>query len=350
MMPTCRPRDRDDTRLLVVDPRQRTMRSSRITELPQLLRARDLLVVNDAATLPASLHAQTERGEAIEIRLLGPDRADKFPALLLGAGDYHTRTEDRPAPPELRIGEWLRVSARANACVIARSSLSPRLVELRFNLEARDLWLELYARGKPIQYAHQVEPLALWSVQTAYAGRPWAAEMPSAGRPLSFATLLALKHRGVALAALTHAAGLSATGDAAIDRALPLPERYQIPADTVHALARAQAKGGRVIAVGTSVVRALESAALRGDGRVLPGEAVSELRIDASYRPRVVSGLLTGIHSPEESHYDLLAAFVDQATLHRSHVEARELGYRSHEFGDACLILADASSAALQAA
>jgi S-adenosylmethionine:tRNA ribosyltransferase-isomerase len=350
MMPASSPRDRDDTRLLVVDPRQRTTRNSQITELPQFLRAHDLLVLNDAATLPSSLRAQTERGEAIEIRLLGPGQANTFPALLLGAGDYRTRTEDRPAPPELRVGEWLRVSARARASVIARASLSPRLVELRFNLEGRDLWLELYTRGKPVQYAHQLEPLALWSVQTAYAARPWAAEMPSAGRPLSFATLLALKHRGVALATLTHAAGLSASGDAAIDRALPLPERYQIPADTVHALARAQTVGGRVIAVGTSVVRALESAALRGDGRVLPGEAVSELRIDASYRPRVVSGLLTGIHAPEESHYDLLAAFVDEAMLHRSHVQARALGYRSHEFGDACLILADTSSAGVQAA
>jgi S-adenosylmethionine:tRNA ribosyltransferase-isomerase len=350
MTPASSPRDRDDTRLLIVDPQQRTIRDSRITELPQFLQAHDLLVLNDAATLPASLRAQTERGEAIEIRLLGPGQADTFPALLLGAGDYRTRTEDRAAPPALRVGEWLRVSARARACVIARSNLSPRLVELRFNLEAEDLWLELYARGTPIQYAHQVEPLALWSVQTAYAGRPWAAEMPSAGRPLSLATLLALKQRGVALATLTHAAGLSATGDAAIDRALPLPERYQIPADTVHALLRAQAQGGRVIAVGTSVVRALESAALRGNGRVLPGEAVSELRIDASYRPRVVCGLLTGIHSPQESHYDLLAAFVDDNMLRTSHAQARELGYRSHEFGDACLILADTSTAAVQAA
>ena len=335
---------RDATRLLVVDPRWRTTHASDITQLPTFLRARDVLVMNDAATLPASLPARTEHGADIEIRLLDAGQANVFWALLFGAGDYRVRTEDRPAPPALRVGEQLQIGARVRAHVAAHSVLSERLVKLHFELPLRDLWLELYACGRPVQYAYQTDPLALWSVQTIYAGRPWAAEMPSAGRPLSFATLLALKRHGVALATLTHAAGLSSTGDPAIDRALPLPERYDIPEASVQALERARANAGRVIAVGTSVVRALESAALRGDGRILPGQAISELRIDASYRPRVVDGLLTGIHAPEESHYALLAAFVDASTLHRSHDHAHELGYRNHEFGDASLILADALS------
>jgi S-adenosylmethionine:tRNA ribosyltransferase-isomerase len=350
MTPASPDRTRDDTRLLVIDARRRAIHASRITELPKFLRQDDLLVLNDAATLPASLQARNERGDALEIRLLGPARGNVFSALLLGAGDYRTRTEDRPAPAESRVGDCLYVGETARACVVARSELSVRLVELRFELEARELWLLLYSHGKPVQYAYQTEPLALWSVQTLYAGRPWAAEMPSAGRPLSFATLLALKQRGVELATLTHAAGISSSGDVAIDRALPLPERYDIPDATVRALARARAKAGRVIAVGTSVVRALESAALRGAGVVVRGEAVSELRIDASHRPRVVSGLLTGIHAPEESHYDLLSAFVDATTLRESHEQARALGYQSHEFGDASLILTDALRDVRQAA
>jgi S-adenosylmethionine:tRNA ribosyltransferase-isomerase len=165
--------------------------------------------------------------------------------------------------------------------------------------------------------------------------------MPSAGRPLSFAILRQLQRHGVALATLTHAAGLSSTGDPAIDRALPLPERYEIPSETVQAIARTKARQGRVIAVGTSVVRALESAALRSH-RLQAGEAISTLRIDAGFVPRIVDGLLTGIHSPEESHYDLLAAFVDADLLRASHDEARGLGYASHEFGDSCLILSHA--------
>jgi S-adenosylmethionine:tRNA ribosyltransferase-isomerase len=331
--------DRDQTRLLVIDPEQRTSEATRITELPRFLREGDLVVLNDAATLPASLQARDELARAIEVRLLGPARGSLFSAVLFGAGDYRTRTEDRPAPPLLEVGARLRFGSRLQAQVESRSQLSARLVELRFNLEDQALWIELYACGKPIQYAYQAEPIALWSVQTVYAARPWAAEMPSAGRPLSFNTLLALKRGGVQLATLTHATGLSSTGDPAIDQALPLPERYDIPDETVRAVTRARSAGRRVIAVGTSVVRALESAAISGKGRVNVGEAVSRLRIDARFRPQIVAGLLSGVHSPEESHYDLLSAFANTAILDASHARAIELGFLSHEFGDACLIL-----------
>jgi S-adenosylmethionine:tRNA ribosyltransferase-isomerase len=330
---------RDDTRLLVVDPQLQIDQPSRIGELPSFLRAKDVLVLNDAATLPASLMALSEHAEPIELRLLGSGHGAVFSAVVLGAGDYRTRTEQRPAPPRLAIGAQLRVGPQLTATVLTQAALSERLIELRFDREGEALWRALYTHGRPVQYAHQPEPLALWSVQTVYAARPWAAEMPSAGRPLSFATLAALKHRGVVLATLTHAAGLSATGDPRIDRALPLPERYELPSACVQAVEAALAQGGRVVAVGTSVVRALESAAIRGGGRVLAGEAVSTLRIGPSFRPALVSGLLTGVHSPEESHYDLLRAFVDGATLDRSLERARELGYRAHEFGDASLIL-----------
>ena len=339
MKPATTERNRDATRLLVIDPRARGMHATSITHLPEFLTSGDVLIMNDAATLPASLHAHTLHGELVEIRLLGPDDANVFSAVLFGAGDYHARTEDRAAPPELALGTWLRVDERLRVQVLERSSLSPRLVKLRFDLAGRDLWRALYAHGKPVQYAYHSQDLALWSVQTLYAARPWAAEMPSAGRPLSFATLLALKQRGVELATLTHAAGLSSTGDPAIDRALPLPERYEIPEATARAVANARARGQRVIAVGTSVVRALESSALRAGGEIVAGTAVSTLRIEPSHTLAVVDGLLTGVHSPEESHYQLLGAFVDRALLEQSSNTARELGFVSHEFGDACLIL-----------
>src|SRR5207249_5475771 len=116
--------------------------------------------------------------------------------------------------------------------------------------------------------------------QTAYAARPWSVEMPSAGRPLTWDVLLGLRRAGIAIARLTHAAGLSSTGDDELDRALPWPERYELPRATLDAIAGAHAAGGRVIAVGTTVVRALESAAARGELTAGPG--VAKLRLDAS--------------------------------------------------------------------
>jgi len=167
-------------------------------------------------------------------------------------------------------------------------------------------------------------------------------EMPSAARPLRGHVLLALRRRGIGLATLTHAAGLSATGDPAIDAALPLPERYELPLATVHAIRAARARGGRVVAVGTSVVRALEDAVRKhGDGELHPGGALAELVLSQATEPRVVSGLLTGIHMPGESHYRLLSAFCAPHTLARAAELAASEGYRMHEFGDAALLLPD---------
>jgi S-adenosylmethionine:tRNA ribosyltransferase-isomerase len=177
----------------------------------------------------------------------------------------------------------------------------------------------------------------LWSVQTVFAGRPWAIEMPSAGRPLTAALLAELRRRGIEIARLTHAAGLSASGDPRIDAALPLPERYEIPVATVEAIARTRARAGRVIAVGTTVVRALESAAVSGTLRA--GRGVAELVIDSSHRLQVVDALLTGMHGPGESHYRLLQAFADELLLAAAWRRALAADYRSHEFGDSALLL-----------
>lgn len=351
MMPATWPRDeRDTTRLLVVDPRSRRRQDALIADLPRFLRAGDLLVVNDAATLPGSLFGRTARGERIEVRLAGPANGAHFPAVVFGPGDYRTRTEDRVPPPELRTGDRLifdggagarRLELRADVARV--STTSKRLIDLEFELEASALWSALYALGAPVQYAHHRRQLPLWSVQTGYASRPWAAEMPSAGRPLSFATLGAVRKAGVELASLTHAAGLSATGDPDLDAALPLPERYELPAQTVSAVGRARARGGRVVAVGTTVVRALESAAAEG-GELRAGSGVASLRLSADYTPVIVSGILTGMHSPGESHYALLAAFVSEPLLQEAFEHAEWEHYATHEFGDVSLILADSVS------
>lgn len=350
MRPATRPPHvRGSERLQWLDPSGRGISDHCLAELPDLLRPSDLLVVNDAATLPASLSATVvETVAAIELRLLGPaappvdDR--HWWAVVLGEGDWRSDTDDRPPPPELRTGATVTLDAshghaRVSATIVERSPISRRLVQLRFDRGGDELYAALYAAGRPIQYSHLERDLELWSVQTVFAGRPWAAEMPSAGRPLTWALLTALRSRGIEIARLTHAAGISATGDPAIDAALPLPERYEIPPATVDAIARAQARGGRVIAVGTTVVRALEGSAGAHGGRVHAGPGSTDLVLGGHSTLQVVDGLITGMHEPGQSHFELLAAFADRGLLLDATRRAAETGYHSHEFGDLALVL-----------
>lgn len=323
---------RHAVRLVVIDAD--VPRLVPFAQLPSLLRAGDLVVVNDAATLPASLPGMTGAGAVFELRLSGPIDGNRLAGVLLGEGDHRTRTEERPAPPRLAIGERVSIGS-FTATVIAAAG---RRVELIAPLAGDDLWRAIYAAGAPVQYAHRPEKLPLYAVQTAYAARPWAAEMPSAGRPLTWDVLLGLRKAGVEIATLTHAAGLSSTGDEALDRALPWPERYELPARTIEAIAATRARGGRVIAVGTTVVRALEAAA-QADGELRAGSGVATLRLDPAYVPKVADGLISGLHAPGESHFELLQAFAPRERLERGLVLASVHGLSSHELGDACVIL-----------
>ncbi len=324
---------RHAVRLVVVDRARDELRVEPFAALASRLRDGDLVVVNDAATLPASLRGRTLRGEELELRLSAPVEGDRLRAVAFGAGDHRTRTEDRPPPPPLAIGDRVQLGG-ITATITA---LAGRRVELTTHASGDALWQALYAAGRPVQYAHRPEPLALWTVQTAYAARPWAVEMPSAGRPLTWDVLLGLRRAGVAIARLTHAAGLSSTGDDALDRALPWPERYELPRATVDAIRETRARGGRVIAIGPTVVRALEAASARSALRA--GSGIATLRLDASYPLRIVDGILSGLHAPGESHFELLSAFAPREQLLRAHELAAAHGLSGHELGDACLIV-----------
>jgi S-adenosylmethionine:tRNA ribosyltransferase-isomerase len=324
-------------RLLHIDPCARRFSDARVAELPATLRPGDLLVVNDASTVPASLTA-TVRGAAVEIRLAGEQAPGEHRAVVFGAGDWRTPTERRPAPPRLAPGERLVFGDDLAAEVVEVAALSPRLVRLRFEPGATPLIARLFAHGRPVQYSHVAAPYALWDVQTSYGARPWAVEPPSAGFALAPGTLLELRRRGVRLAWLTHAAGLSATGDPAIDAALPLPERYEIPEETVAAVAETRRAGGRVVAVGTTVVRALEGARLAA-GELVAGAGVTDLAIGPDFRPAIIDGLLTGLHEEGSSHLRLLAAFVAPPLLGAAYAHALAAGYRAHERGDSSLVL-----------
>jgi S-adenosylmethionine:tRNA ribosyltransferase-isomerase len=342
MKPAAWPRDEPlDERLLVVDAAKKSLYDAHVRDLATVLSPGDLVVVNDAATLPASFAAKTPDGADVEIRLLANVDDTTWRAVLFGSGDWHFRTEDRPRPPVLRTGESLDFGAPLRATVTHVFATSPRLLTIRFDAQGAALWSALYALGRPVQYSHLAGPLELWHVQTPYASRPWSVEEPSAGRPLAWRVLDALRARGVEIATLTHAAGLSSTGDPAIDRMLPVPERYEIPQATVDAVARTRARGGRVVAVGTTVARALEGCAARHRGALVAETATTDLRIDARLKRRVVDALYTGLHEPGASHFDLLGALVDVETATRAYEHAATNGYVNHEFGDSCLIVGE---------
>jgi S-adenosylmethionine:tRNA ribosyltransferase-isomerase len=327
-------------KLLVVDAHGRITHAPRAA-LVEFVRPGDLVVANDAATLPASLRgARVPDGAPVEVRLAGrrslaPDDVRRFSAVVFGAGDHRTRTEDRPPPPPLAPGD--RLALGPLSATVEGLLGHPRLVRLRFDGTPDAIRAGLARHGRPIQYAHVPAPLDLWDVWTSVAGPPVAFEPPSAGFALDWQVLAALRGRGVRFATLTHAAGISSTGDVALDRRLPFDEPYHIPAATAASVGAARARGGRVVAVGTTVVRALEHAAA-GAGRVRAGAGLATQRIGPATRLCVVDALLSGTHEPGTSHYELLRAFADDVTLGRASAELDARGYRTHEFGDSVLI------------
>jgi S-adenosylmethionine:tRNA ribosyltransferase-isomerase len=326
--------DKANIRLLVVkkDDGKDRIEDSSIEYLPDYLRSGDLMVVNDAATMPASLHGKDGRNNQVEIRLTAQLGERMWQAVAFGAGDWRTPTEERSSPPRFKKGEEIRIAPNFLARVHGENQLSERLINLEFNLSGEELWRSLYLHGKPVQYSYFNDELKLWSVQNVYSSRPWAVEMPSAGHAFSWQLLLKLIRNGVEIVPLTHGAGLSSTGDMNIDQALPLAEKFEIPAATMEAVRRTNNRGGRVIAVGTSVVRALESASIGLD-------SYTTLRLGPGHQLKVASGLLTGTHDVAESHYQLLGAFLPQKILAEVSRHLEEQSYLTHEFGDLCLIL-----------
>lgn len=349
MIPADRPIQRPpQAKLLVIDGHGQITHARRAAFV-EFLREGDLVIANDAATLPASLLGEHgPSGLPIEVRLAGrgslaPQDVRRFWAVVFGAGDHRTRTERRPAPPPLRPGD--RLALGPLTATVQRLLGHPRLVALCFDGAPDAIWAGLSRHGRPIQYAHVPAPLATWDTWTPIAGPPVAFEAPSAGFVLDWRSLAAMRQSGVAFATLTHAAGISSTGDDELDRRLPFDEPYRIPAATARAIRRARAAGGRIIAVGTTVVRALEHAAgCDGRDRVRAGDGVATQRIGPVTCLRVVDALISGTHEAGTSHYELLRAFSDDETLARADEELAARDYRTHEFGDSILLERGAKS------
>lgn len=321
----------DRRRLLVVDPFVHRMQDEHIDALPHYLGPGDVVVVNDAATVPASIAVRAPSGRPHELRLTAVEPEPWV--WLFGPGDWRTPTEHRPAPDVLEPGDRLELADGHLVEVLERSSASARKLRVRL-ADDRDALLErLYRLGRPIQYAYLSRPVALAETQTPLATRPVAVEAPSAAHPLSWSLLQSIRATGAELVTLTHAAGLSATSDPAMDSTLPDPERYTIPPATVHAIDRAD----RVLAVGTTVMRALEGSAVQ-HGNVIAGEGITDLVITPAFVPRVVDGLLSGVHDDGSSHHRIIAALLPDALANRALQAAAGAGFRNHEYGDAMLI------------
>jgi S-adenosylmethionine:tRNA ribosyltransferase-isomerase len=328
-------------KLLVADRAGRLQHWAR-GDAARLFRAGDLVVANDAATMPASLtgrHVPT--GRRIEVRLAGResldlDRVTRFAAVLFGFGDFLMRTEDRPPPPTVAPGDRLALGP-LRATIGRRLRDHTRLVELEFEGAPGAIWEGLVRHGRPIQYAHVPQPLVLWDTWTPIAGPPVAFEPPSAGFVLDWQALSSMRKAGTRFATITHAAGLSSTGDPLLDAQLPFDEPYFLPERTAREIFQARAEGRRVVAIGTTVVRALEHAAAR-DGIVRAGAGLATQKIGPSTRLRIVDAILSGTHEPGSSHYELLRAFADEATLARINSELESHAYRTHEFGDSVFV------------
>lgn len=300
---------RDQVRLLVIDRARGHIEHSRFDKIDNYLRAGDLLVFNSSRTLPASLRGcdcSAAHGPCMEVRLAEHLPNDSWLALLIcEQGD--------PFGCGLRAGMQIEFAEGLAATVLDRDENIPRLWQLRFSSSGTQLVDLIYRLGKPIRYDYVSAPWDLDYYQTVYAKEPGSAEMPSAGRAFTWKLLLDLKRRGIDSAYIVLHTGLSSYMDDELDRAHPASEEeYFVSATTAGKINRARKSGGRVIAVGTTAVRALESA-IDESGRVRAQHGYTRLRIDNEHRLKAVDGLLTGLHEPEASHLDLLSAFLPAA-------------------------------------
>src|SRR5438876_5730541 len=296
---------RDQVRLLVIERATGVIEHARFDKIDNSLRADDLLVFNSSRTLPASLRGcecSAAHGPCMEVRLAERLPDGSWLALLVcEQGD--------PFGCGLRAGMQIEFAEGLAATVLERDTNIPRLWKLRFSISGTRLVDLIYRLGKPIRYEYVSAPWDLDYYQTVYATEPGSAEMPSAGRAFTWKLLLDLKRRGIDTAYIVLHAGLSSYMDDELDAERPASEEeYFVSANTAEKINRARENGGRIIAVGTTVVRALESV-VDGTARVQEQHGYTRLKIDNQHRLKTVEGLLTGLHEPEASHLDLLTAF-----------------------------------------
>ncbi|MBV9194298.1 MAG: S-adenosylmethionine:tRNA ribosyltransferase-isomerase [Solirubrobacterales bacterium] len=326
--PEARGLARDEVRLLVARRASGSLSHLRFRDLPGLLTPGDLLVINVSATLPAALPATRPDGEPVRVHV-----ATRVPRLNASWRVVELREAGGARPVRGRPGERLRLRGGAELELVAPYASGGRLVLARFRGRG-PLERYLLRHGEPIRYGYVAECWPLAAYQNVYAARPGSAEMPSAGRPFSPELITRLIAQGVLLAPITLHAGVSSPER----HEAPAPEYFEVPEATARLLATVRAGGSRVIAVGTTVVRALETVA-EPDGAIRAGAGWTGLVITPERGLWAVDGLITGWHEPEASHLLMLEAAAGRELLTRSYDAALAHGYRWHEFGDSHLIL-----------
>jgi S-adenosylmethionine:tRNA ribosyltransferase-isomerase len=321
---------RADVRLMVARRSTTDVQHRRFAELGDALDAGDVLVVNTSAVVPAALDARGPDGGELRLHL-----STEQP------GSFWVVEPRRPAGPgtERYVGTppaHLVLPGDGRAELLAPYPARTGLVRLwlaRIDVPG-ELLAYLRAHGQPIRYAHADAAWPIEAYQSVFSRVPGSAEMPSAARPFTEALVTDLVTRGIFLAQITLHTGVSSqeAGEP------PYAERYEVPRATASLVNAAHADGRRVIAVGTTVVRALETTADEA-GRSHPGRGWTELVVTPERGVRVVDGLVTGWHEPESSHLAMLEAIAGRALLDASYAAAVAEGYRWHEFGDSHLVL-----------
>lgn len=329
---------RDRVRMLVARHPGDGITHRRFDELPGELAAGDLLVINTSATVAAELDGQWSDDE----RDLGPVVVHVAAPLDDGSWVVELRTAPRAEAPVLTARPGQRVDlGPVTVTLLAaypREHSSPTGHGNRlWRVAVRGDLPELMDRaGRPIAYGYLDRRYPLADYQTVFGLHPGSAEMPSAGRPFTTDLVTELIARGVGVAPITLHTGLSSTdaGEA------PQPERFRVSAATATTVNVTRGRGGRVVAVGTTVTRALESA-VAADGRVVAATGWTERVITPDEPARVVDGLITGWHNPEASHLLLVESIAGAALTQAAYDAAVAKRYLWHEFGDSALLLPD---------
>jgi len=319
---------RDEVRLLVASKHDGRIAHAQFRDLPAFLAPGDVVVVNTSATLAAAVPARRADGSNVELHFSTPVphrvadrwwivelRADNRPFLAAREGD------ELSLPGGGRV-ELVAPYAGGRRLWVAKLALGAPLVEY------------LQAHGRPIRYGYVPREWPISTYQNVYAVEPGSAEMASAGRPFTAQLITDLVARGIHIAPIVLHTGVSSPEA----NEPPYPERYRVPSATARLVNAAHGWGGRVIAVGTTVVRALETA-VSAEGTVGASEGWTNHIVCAECKVRVVDGLITGWHEPEASHLQMLQAIADEPLLEKSYRAALEHGYLWHEFGDSHLIL-----------
>ncbi|HEX6299706.1 MAG TPA: S-adenosylmethionine:tRNA ribosyltransferase-isomerase [Acidimicrobiia bacterium] len=318
---------RDHVRLMVTDRTPRFIEHEEFSRIDRHLSTGDVVVVNTSATVPAAVDARTEDNTQVKVHFASPAAAGLWTVEVRNPIERGGTTPGPDLSPQT-----LRLRGGGRLHLLARSPRTPRLWVAAVDIQ-RDFLGYLRAHGAPIRYIPgPAWPLATY--QTVFATEPGSAEMPSAARPFTAELVTRLVSRGISVVPIVLHAGVSSYEEGES----PGEERYKVSTTAAAVINTMRASGGRIIAVGTTVVRTLESVA-DDTGTVHPGQGLTDVLVTPQSGVRAVDGLLTGWHEPRSSHLELLEAFVSRDHLETVYEEARVNGYLWHEFGDELLIL-----------